>query len=42
MNIINPFMIVIEDFYFAFEVGDNVDDDRVVVVRDAVHSLIYH
>ena len=42
MNTINPTMKVIEDFHFAFEVVDRVDGERVVVVRDAVHSLLYH
>jgi predicted GTPase len=42
MNIINPIMKVIEDFHFAFEVVDNVDGKRIVVVRDAIHSLLYH
>ena len=40
MNIINPTMKVIDDFHFAFEVVDRVDGERVVVVRDAVHSLL--
>ena len=35
-------MKVIDDFHFAFEVVDRVDGERVVVVRDAVHSLLYH
>lgn len=35
-------MIVVEDFHFAFEVVENVDGERVVVVRDAMHSLLYH
>ena len=34
--------LVIEDFHFVFEVVDNVDGERIVVVRDAVHSLLYH
>ena len=34
--------LVIEDFHFAFEVVDNVDGERIVVVRDAIHSLLYH
>ena len=42
MNIINPTMIVVEDFHFAFEVVENVDGERVVVVQDAMHSLLYH
>ena len=42
MNTIKPTMKVIEDFHFAFEVVDRVDGERVVVVRDAVHSLLYH
>lgn len=42
MNIINPTMKVIDDFHFAFEVVDNVDGERVVVIRAAAHSLLYH
>lgn len=42
MNIINPTMKVIDDFHFAFEVVDNVDGERIVIVHDAVHSLLYH
>ena len=34
--------LAVEDFHFAFEVVDNVDGERVVVVRDAIHSLLYH
>lgn len=34
--------LVIEDFHFAFEVVDNVDGERIVVVRDAIHRLLYH
>ena len=34
--------LVIEDFHFAFEVVDNVDGERIAVVRDAIHSLLYH
>ena len=34
--------LVIEDFHFAFEVVDNVDGERIVIVHDAVHSLLYH
>ncbi len=34
--------LVIEDFHFAFEVVDNVNGERIVVVRDAIHSLLYH
>ena len=34
--------LVIEDFHFAFEVVDNVDGERIVIVRDAIHSLLYH
>ena len=42
MNTINPTMKVIDDFHFAFEVVDNVDGERIVVVRDAILSLLYH
>ena len=42
MNTINPTMKVIEDFHFAFEVVDSGGGERVVVVRDAVHGLLYH
>ena len=35
-------MKVIDDFHFAFEVVDSVYGERVVVVRDAVHSQLYH
>lgn len=34
--------LVIEDFHFAFEVVDNVNGERIVVVRDAIHGLLYH
>ena len=34
--------LVIEDFHFAFELVDNVDGERILDVRDAVHSLLYH
>ena len=34
--------LVIEDFHFAFELVNNVDGERIVVVRDAIHSLLYH
>lgn len=34
--------LVIEDFHFAFEVVDNIDGEQIVVVRDAIHSLLYH
>ena len=33
--------LVVEDFHFAFEVANTPDGERVVIVRDAVHSLLY-
>ena len=33
--------LVIEDFHFAFEVVDKVGGEGVVVIRDAVHSMLY-
>ena len=34
--------LVIEDFHFAFEVVDSFNGERVVMVHNAVHSLLYH
>ena len=33
--------LIVEDFHFAFEVVKTTDGERVVIVRDAVHSLLY-
>lgn len=31
-----------DGFHFAFEVVQTTDGERVVIVQDAVHSLLYH
>jgi len=33
--------LIVEDFHFAFEVAQTPDGEPVVIVRDAVHSLLY-
>lgn len=35
-------VFVIEGFHFAFEVTQTPDGERVVIVHDAIHSLLYH
>ena len=33
--------LIVEDFHFAFEVAKTSEGEHVVIVRDAVHSLLY-
>lgn len=33
--------LIVEDFHFAFDVVKIPDGERVVIVRDVVHSLLY-
>ena len=33
--------LIVEDFHFAFEIVKTPDGEPVVIVRDAVHSLLY-
>lgn len=33
--------LIVEDFHFAFEVVRTSAGERVVIVKDAVHSLLY-
>lgn len=33
--------LIVEDFHFAFEEVMTLDGEHVVIVRDAVHSLLY-
>lgn len=33
--------LIVEDFHFAFEMVKTPDGERVVIVRDTVHSLLY-
>lgn len=32
----------VKEFYLAFEVVQTTDGERVVIVQDAVHGLLYH
>ena len=33
---------ICEDFHFAYEYGEDEDGIETIIVRDAVHSLLYH